>query len=110
MHFYDAELLTADIIASLTNLSDTLTKLELYGEDCNMPLSFIAKLTNLQEMILSSNYQSDGLEDFNILQHVTFSHLQVLKFQYESPRNELLINFLEHNGRNLIEFCAGETN
>src|SRR3989442_671470 len=54
-------------------------------------------------MTLSLDYYN-SFEDFKILQHVTFSHLQVLKFEYESPGNEFLIKFLEINGRNLKEF------
>ena len=53
-----------------------------------------------------SFYYLIGL-DFKILQHATFSHLQVLKFQYDYPRNEILTKFLENNGRNLKEFYAG---
>ena len=56
VQFCNCEGLTVDIIASLTNLPDTITKLEIYGEDYNMPLSFIAKLSNLQEMTLSFDY------------------------------------------------------
>ena len=58
---------------------------------------------NLQELVLLL-VSEDSFDDFNQLQHVTFSHLQVLKFQYESPSNELLIKFLENNGKNLKEF------
>ena len=94
--------LTADIIISLTNLPDSLIKLQLYGYDHNIPLSFITKLTNLQEMTLAFNNQI-YLEDFKKLQYTTFSHLQVLKFQFECPRDELLIKFLENNGKNLKE-------
>ena len=38
------------------------------------------------------------------LQYVTFSQLQDLKFECQCPRNELLIKFLENNGKNLREF------
>src|ERR1051325_11654561 len=54
-------------------------------------------------MLLSFN-QQDAFEDFKELQYVTFSQLQVLKFEYESPRNELLVKFLENSGKNLREF------
>ena len=33
--------------------------------------------------------------------------LQILKFQYENPEHELLIEFLKNNGRTLKEFYAG---
>src|SRR5436305_1319259 len=88
----------------LTNLPNTLIKLELHGRVCKIiPLSLITKLTNLQEMIFSFDYLN-AFEYFKILQDVTISHLQVLKFQYERPSDEFLIKFLENNGRNLKEF------
>ena len=99
--------LTADIITSLTNLPNSLIKLDLHGYVHNIPLSFISKLTNLQEMILSFNNRID-LEDFKELQYATFSHLQVLKFQFERPRDELLIKFLENNGKNLKEIYIND--
>ena len=84
---YNCEHLTVDIINSLAKLPNTLIKLEIYGEKLYIPLSFISNLTRLQTMILSHDcwYPFD---DFVKLQHVTFSQLQVLKFQYEHPRNE----------------------
>ena len=45
-----------------------------------------------------------SFEEFRTLQYVTFSQLQVLKFEHDSPRNELLATFLENNGKNLREF------
>ena len=58
---------------------------------------------------LSLDLQWDAFEDFKELQYVTFSQLQVLKFQYENPRNELLVKFLENNGKNLKEFYVGNS-
>src|SRR5207249_2559758 len=79
----------------------------------NISLSFIAKLTNLQELEFSF-YYIHSFEDFKKLQYITFSKLQSLKFLYECPRNELLIQFLENNGRNLKDFyfryCNDELN
>ncbi len=106
---YYCEHLTEDIIASLTNLPDTLIKLELYGGKYYIPLSFIANLTNLQEMLLILYDENDIFGDFKELQHMTFSHLQVLKLEFESLRIELLIKFLENNGRNLKEFYIGNS-
>ncbi|EXX71940.1 hypothetical protein RirG_073970 [Rhizophagus irregularis DAOM 197198w] len=68
-----------------------------------IPLSFIARFTNLQELvfIFSSN---ESYEGFNKLQYVVFPQLRSLKFNVECPENELLIKFLENNGKNLKEF------
>ena len=100
--------LTTDITNSLAKLPNTLIELKLYidnkyGAELHKPLSFIIRFTQLQKMIISSD-RLDAFEDFKTLQHAIFSQLQVLKFQYECPRNELLIRFLENNGKNLKEF------
>ncbi|GBC00339.1 hypothetical protein RclHR1_03820004 [Rhizophagus clarus] len=96
-----------DIISLLTKLPDTLNKLILDGGIHFIPLSFITKFTNLQELLLLF-YSNKTFEDFKILQYVTFSKLQILKIQYASPNYELLINFLEINGSNLKEFYIGD--
>ncbi|PKY18222.1 hypothetical protein RhiirB3_522596 [Rhizophagus irregularis] len=67
----------------------------------HLELSFITKFTNLQELILSFDY---NFEYFKELQYASFPHLQVLKFNYSCPKYELLIKFLENNGKNLKEF------
>ncbi|RIA87519.1 hypothetical protein C1645_878001 [Glomus cerebriforme] len=101
--YYDCKELTPDIITSLKKLPNTLTKLNIYGGDHYIPLSFISNFKNLQELILSfRNIKS--FEDFKLLQHVTFPQLYSLEFKYEHPRNELLMNFLENNGKNLKNF------
>src|SRR5581483_4854396 len=68
-----------------------------------IPLSFIASFTNLQETMLSFEF-TKFFEDFEKLQYVTFSQLQILKFPYEVPKLKLLNNFLEVNGKTLREF------
>src|SRR5581483_3792954 len=68
-----------------------------------MSLLFIDKFTNLQELALSFRNVS-SFEDFKKLQYITFSQLTSLEFRYQCPRNELLIKFLENNGRNLRSF------
>src|ERR1051325_3231988 len=96
---YACKYLTTDIINSLAKLPNTLIELNLYGGELYIPFSFIAKLTRLQKMRLS--YENPNVfEDFITLQYVAFSQLRVLKFQYKSPRNELLVKFLEINGKN----------
>jgi hypothetical protein len=109
--WHDCRGLTTDIIISLTNLPNTLIKSEFHGGYRMVPFSllFIARLTNLQEIILTFKYQV-AFEDFKELQYVTFSRLQTLKFKCECPRNELLIKFLENNGKNLNEFYALKSN
>ncbi|RIA80895.1 hypothetical protein C1645_865948 [Glomus cerebriforme] len=106
IHLYDCD---KDIISTLsslsTNLPDTLIKLQLYRR--SNPLSFIAKFTILQELILSFNY-TNSFEGFEILQYIRFPQLQILKIRYSVPKYELLIKFLEINGRNLKEIYLGD--
>ena len=88
-----------DIIPLLIKSSLTLTKLTLI--EYYIPLSFIANFTNLQELILDL----DSFNDFNQLQYANFLQLKVLKFMHLIPKIEMLIKFLEINGKNLTEFC-----
>ncbi|GBB90368.1 hypothetical protein RclHR1_01730016 [Rhizophagus clarus] len=110
LQFYNYENLN-DIIISLTKIPNTLIKLSIhgYGGLRYASLSFISNFTNLQELILSF-YNIDSFEDFKILQYVRFSKLESLKFQFEFPRNDLLIKFLENNGKNLKEFYVNKSN
>ncbi len=89
------------ITPSLIKISNTLIKLVING-GCQY-LSFIAKFTNLQELILSLNnfIDVDSFGDFNTLHHVTFSKLRILKFEKLCPKHEDLSKFLGNNGRNL---------
>ncbi|RIA81110.1 hypothetical protein C1645_837525 [Glomus cerebriforme] len=79
------------IITSIKN-PNNLSKLSIYGEE-QPSLLFITKFTNLQELDLS-------IGKFEILQHVIFPQLQILKI-YE--KFELLTKFIENNGKNLRE-------
>jgi len=83
----------------LTKISNTLIKLELYGDNCSIPLSFIIQLTNLQELVLT--FDDGDFQDFETLQHTVLSKLRILKFTNGYPKHEDLINFLEKNGRSL---------
>ncbi|GBB89017.1 hypothetical protein RclHR1_15650005 [Rhizophagus clarus] len=98
-----------DIIPALKNNSNAITKLYLYGDKSDLPLSFVGLLSNLQEFIFSF---MDGhhFEDFKALQHVKFSNLQTLKFSYQCPRPEYIMKFLENNGKNLKKFFIGDCN
>ena len=50
---YSCTYLTTDIINSLTKLLNTSIKLDIYGEELQIPLSFIYNLTRLQIMVLT---------------------------------------------------------
>ncbi len=96
-----------NITSLMTKLQNTLIKLNLYEKNY-ASLSFIAKLTNLQELELSFNFDI-SFKDFEKLQYDTiFSQLEVLKIRHEYSRYELLIKFLENNGRNLKELYVGD--
>ncbi len=91
---------------SLTKNSNTLTKLYLQKIS---PLSFLTELTNLQELTLT--LVEKKVEDFEVIQHVTFPHLQILKFIDDVyPKIETLIKFLENSGKNLRKFQVGKCN
>ncbi|RIA95183.1 hypothetical protein C1645_817029 [Glomus cerebriforme] len=94
-----------DIIPSLTKHSNTLIKLKINGGENDGPLSFITTYKNLRELVLLFDY-NDAFEDFEELQFVTFSQLQILKLSIGCPTVEILIKFFENNGKNLKEFCT----
>uniref|UniRef100_U9TQ74 Uncharacterized protein n=1 Tax=Rhizophagus irregularis (strain DAOM 181602 / DAOM 197198 / MUCL 43194) TaxID=747089 RepID=U9TQ74_RHIID len=50
----------------------------------------------------------ENFEDFDKLQHVILPKLQILKIQRAFPKCELLIKFLENNGKNLKEFYLSD--
>ncbi|EXX55220.1 uncharacterized protein OCT59_028734 [Rhizophagus irregularis] len=88
-------------ISSLTKQSLILTKLTL--KNCKISIPFIAMFKNLQELILN---QKNGEYTFYQLQDAHFSQLKILKISiYDDDSDvDLLINFLEINGKNLTEF------
>src|SRR6266480_1353163 len=86
----------AYLIPSLTKHPNTLIKLHIHG--LKIPLSFIAKFTNLQELVLTYDY-AYSFKNFKELQYITFPQLQILKFSCACPRRELLVKFLENNGK-----------
>ncbi|RIA85048.1 hypothetical protein C1645_831368 [Glomus cerebriforme] len=93
----------------LSKIPNTLIKLNIHEGNHYIPLSFIAKFTNIQELMLSFR-KSDSFGDFKKLQYITFSKLQSLEFRHKCPKNELLIKFLENNGKNLKEFYIIKSN
>ncbi|PKY12465.1 hypothetical protein RhiirB3_424137 [Rhizophagus irregularis] len=92
-----------EIIPSLTKHPIELTTLYLCSHLENVPLSFIDNFKTLQELVLSFKSEEAFLNNFDQLQYVTFPRLKVLKFLDECPRVEILIKFLEINGKNLEE-------
>jgi hypothetical protein len=92
------------IIPFLTKCSLTLTELNLI--EFYVPLSFVAMFTNLQELSFSFKYNS--FDEFDQLQYVHFSQLKILTFLFSSPKIEMLVKFLEINGKNLTEFHVEE--
>ncbi|RIA83583.1 hypothetical protein C1645_833603 [Glomus cerebriforme] len=105
LRYYDNkdEITEIMISSSLTKFSLTLTKLKI--EAYYVPLSFISIFINLQELILSLECE-DSFNDFDQLQYAIFSQMRVLKFLFVISRIDMLIKFLETNGKNLIEFCV----
>ncbi|RIA92186.1 hypothetical protein C1645_820979 [Glomus cerebriforme] len=88
------------IVSSLTKHSSTLTTLHLRG---TVPLSFISKFTNLKELVISFEYETFFIT-FKKIQYIIFPHLEILKFVLKCPKVEMIIKFLENNGKNLKEF------
>jgi hypothetical protein len=94
---------STNIIRTLTKLPNTLIKYEFYG----VSLSFIPKYTNLQELMLFFSYN----DNFDKFQNIIFTQLKILRFPNAYPRVEVLIKFLENNGKNLEEFyiCCSDS-
>jgi hypothetical protein len=99
----------ASIIPAIIKHSQTITKLQLYGDNDNLPFSFVSLFINLQVFIFSF---TDGkyFEDFKKLQYVNLSKLEILKIPYECPKSEYIMKFLENNGRNLKYIYINENN
>jgi hypothetical protein len=94
------------ILSLMTKLPNTLIKLNLFGRDNDISLSFINNFADLQELQLTFDL-NENFKNFEKLQYINFSQLQILKLKYALPKCEMLINFLENNGKNLKEiyFC-----
>lgn len=92
-----------DIIPALTKHSNTLTNLCIII-DADWPLSFIGSLMNLRGFF----FQLGSIESSCELQHVTLSNLQVLKMPLRCPKQEILMKFLEINGKNLYKLDIGD--
>jgi hypothetical protein len=88
----------AQILSLFEKLPSTLTKLNLHGGDNDTSLSFINNLTELQELQLEFEFNR-CFKDFGTLQYTTSPQLQVLSINCVVPKCELLIKFLEKNGK-----------
>uniref|UniRef100_U9SIN2 F-box domain-containing protein n=1 Tax=Rhizophagus irregularis (strain DAOM 181602 / DAOM 197198 / MUCL 43194) TaxID=747089 RepID=U9SIN2_RHIID len=99
----------ACIIPTIIEHSHTITKLQLYGDDENLPFTFVSSFTNLKELIFSFEC-GIYFEEFEKLENVNFSKLEILKIPYKRPKTEYIVNFLRNNGSNLKKFYVGEMN
>ncbi|RIA99345.1 hypothetical protein C1645_811584 [Glomus cerebriforme] len=103
--YYSEESL-GKIINSFIN-PNNLIQLSLGRIEHNISYSFIAQFTNIQELKLIFNYNSE-FEDLNELDYIIFSRLQILKI-YDFPLNyEKLIPFLANHEKNLKKLCVIE--
>ncbi|PKC63700.1 hypothetical protein RhiirA1_537592 [Rhizophagus irregularis] len=106
LHKYGVDL--TDINTLISKFPNSLITLRIYGGikcyfKAVIPLSFIARFTNLQELVFIF-YSNEYYEGFNKLQYVVFPQLRSLNIYMKCPENELLKKFLENNGKNLKEF------
>ncbi|EXX62856.1 uncharacterized protein OCT59_002311 [Rhizophagus irregularis] len=99
----------AIIIPAVIKHSKTITKLQLYGDYGDLPLSFVSLFTNLQKCIFSFD-NGVILEDFKKLQNANFLKLEILKIPHQCFKPEYIIKFLENNGKNLKIFYMLEMN
>ncbi|PKC64918.1 hypothetical protein RhiirA1_461748 [Rhizophagus irregularis] len=99
----------ACIIPTIIEHSHTITKLQLYGDDENLPFTFVSSFTNLKELTFSFEC-GIYFEEFEKLENVNFSKLEILKIPYKRPKTEYIVNFLRNNGSNLKKFYVGEMN
>ncbi|RIA90467.1 hypothetical protein C1645_876058 [Glomus cerebriforme] len=95
-----------EIESSLTKHSNTIIRLHLRDAS---PLLFITHFKNLQELVISFEYDT-SCEDFKQIQFITFPHLKILKFVLRCPKVEIIIKFLKNNGQNLEEFYVYKCN
>ena len=93
----------SEIIPSSAKLPNTLIKLILDVKNYNVPLPFIIRLTNLQELVLTAT--SHSLKE---LQYATFSQLKILRISFARCDSGLstlirIKNFIQINGIYLRE-------
>ncbi|RIA82964.1 hypothetical protein C1645_880782 [Glomus cerebriforme] len=100
IHYTDIDL--KDIISSVTN-HNSLNKLCFYGISHYTSVPFITKFTNLQELELSF-VNSKNFEKLQYIQYAIFPLLQILNIKNFPLTYDILISFIENNGKNLKEF------
>ncbi|CAG8672552.1 6974_t:CDS:1 [Funneliformis mosseae] len=94
------------LITSLSKIPLNLTKLEIFGIDAKIPLICLNTFIHLRQLTLSFD-DTNAFIDFHNLQHVKYPQLRILKFQYAFPKVEMLIKFLEINGKDLTQLYVG---
>ncbi|CAG8571605.1 6421_t:CDS:1 [Funneliformis caledonium] len=102
-----------EIIPALEKHSKTLTTLHIHGDI--IPLTFINLFKNLKELVVPNSNQI-----FNELQYVTIPKLRSLRISTffdpayiifsEIMRDDLLVKFLENNGKHLNELYIDSIN
>jgi len=97
---------TSSITQHFNKFHNTLIKLDLNVGRNQLPISFVAKFTNLQELILSC----DNMMRFHNLDDIVFPTLRTLKFTDKCPRDGHLCKFIENNGKNLKELHLNDNN
>jgi hypothetical protein len=107
MTIYYPWLQNDQIFSLMKILPNTLIKLDLLAGDNDISLSFINNLKNLQELLIEFT-RSEYFIDFEVLQYTYFPQLQILDIADACPKRELLINFLEINGKTLKELYLSE--
>ncbi|PKY48267.1 hypothetical protein RhiirA4_463822 [Rhizophagus irregularis] len=90
-----------NITNSLTKHINNLNKLKICGKKNEGPLPPINKFINLKEINLLF-FKDDKLLKI-IYQQINYIQLQILKLSFKSLQVDLLIKFLENNGKNLIQ-------
>ncbi|EXX72798.1 uncharacterized protein OCT59_027107 [Rhizophagus irregularis] len=97
---YSTELRGIETLAEV--IPNNLISIDIYGRRGfpQVLLTCIPSLINLQSLTLT--FYIKGF--FEELQHAIFPQLQTLEFKFECPEDDLLIKFLENNGKNLKRF------
>jgi hypothetical protein len=89
-----------NITNSLTKNSNNLIELKICGKRNEGPLPPIDKFLNLKEINLLFFKNDELLKNFH---QINFLNLQILKLSIKNLQVDLLIKFLENNGKNLIQ-------
>ncbi|RIA82379.1 hypothetical protein C1645_835453 [Glomus cerebriforme] len=94
-----------DLISAQKNLKHLSIKCN-YADDVLEDI--LSSLTNPNK--ISKLIYNESFKDFKKLQYAFFLKLQILKIERACPKYELLIKFLENNGKNLRECYISDRN